>query len=264
MTDGLSFDDLCSLFIVSLLEKAHAFSGDQLSKFQRSRLGESMTADIRKLGDMVFPAARTPLISAAAREAADALGCDLRNETWHSQKKIDGYKTFTYEHVFPVREIRLALGKAPDVAAATEVLNRMLWVAWITKGEDKRLHELGFASTRSDPWSAYRQAGIELLSDAQESAFNQVLPCAACGEPGGYLVTASINDNAQGRLLIYCDECRRAKIDMLPVSLPLAIVLQDPNAALELLYRSGATASDRDHVALMLRIPRHEWGFASS
>lgn len=182
MTDGLSFDDLCSLFIVSLLEKAHAFSGDQLSKFQRARLGESMTADIRKLGDMVFPAARTPLLSAAAKEAADALGCDLLSETWHSQKKIDGYKTFTYEHVFPVREIRLALGKAPDVAAATEVLNRMLWVAWITKGEDKRLHELGFASIRRDHWSAYRQAGIELLSDAQEppqsmSSTSSASPC---------------------------------------------------------------------------------------
>jgi len=165
MADSMPFERLCLLFVKSLLDKAHAYAGEDLSKFQRSRLGEAMTADIRKLGDMVFPAARTPRISAAARHLADSMGADLRRETWHSQKKLDGYKTFTYEHLYPVREIRAALSRASTTSDAMHVLDRMLWVAWITKDEDKRLRELGFGSVREHPLQAYEAAGITLDPD---------------------------------------------------------------------------------------------------
>ena len=112
VTEGMSFEELCSLFVASLLAKAHAYASAPLSPFQRSRLGEAMTADIRKLCDMAVPAARAPMVSVAAQRVAESLGVDLLQQTWHSQKKVDGYKTFTYEHLNPVREIRLALAKA--------------------------------------------------------------------------------------------------------------------------------------------------------
>lgn len=166
---GMTFEQLCGLFVKSLLDKAHAYAGPELTKFQRSRLGESMTADIRKLGDMVFPAARRPLISSAAKAQADSLGHDLRRETWHSQKAIDGYKVFTYEHLFPVRQIRAALGRCSDVDDALDVIDQMLWVAWITKDEDKRLSDLGFTSSRPDPYFAYEKAGIELVVDGDDA-----------------------------------------------------------------------------------------------
>lgn len=168
MGEQTTFDQLCALFVKSLLDKSHAHAGDGLNKFQKSRLGESMTADIRKLGDMVFPAARRPLISMEAEEAARALGRDLRVETWHSQKAIDGYKVFTYEHLYPVRQIRTALGTARDVDEAMAILRQMLWVAWITKEEDKRLRDLGYTSNRPDPYFAYEHAGIELVVDNDE------------------------------------------------------------------------------------------------
>jgi hypothetical protein len=164
MTTGPSFEQLCSLFVASLLEKAHAFVGDELTQFQRSRLAESMTSDIRKLGDMAFPAARTPLVSTAAKHHADAMGADLLAATWHSQKKIDGYKTFTYEHLYPVRQIRVTLTQAATIAEAMSVLDDMLWVAWITKEEDLALRTGGFVSFRDDPFRAYGECGITLLA----------------------------------------------------------------------------------------------------
>lgn len=66
MSEGMSFARLCSLFVDSL--KARAYAGDSLTPFQHSRLGGSMTIEIRELCDTAFPAARIPSVSGAARQ----------------------------------------------------------------------------------------------------------------------------------------------------------------------------------------------------
>lgn len=257
MADATSFERLCSLFARSLLDQAHAYESDQLSKFQRSRLGEAMTAEIRKLGDMAFPAARAFKVSVAAKGLADSLGQDLNQHTWHSQKKLDGYKTLTYEHFFPVREIRLELAKQSTASGAMRVLDRMLWVAWITKQEDARLRERGYGSIRPDPVLAYREAGIELLPQYPPIVGPTRPPpdCAACGSSGGWLVTGGSRSNSPGRLLVYCERCRHERAEDLGVALPLAVFEEDPEGIIAALYAGGATRSDAAHVMGMLDVP---------
>lgn len=265
MSQGMSFEQLCQVFVRGLLDKAHAWAGGRLSTYQRSRLAEAMTADIRKMGDMVFPAARLPRVSVAAKELADSQAVDLSILTWHAQKKVDGYKTFTYEHFFPVLEIRKALAKAADVDEAMVVLDRMLWVAWITKQEDAELHRLGYGSKRPDPYMAYREAGIELLplgtTPGQGPAHRD---CSRCGQrPATWLVTGGDRSNAPGRVLVYCDPCRHEMAADLGVVLQLAAFYQDPVAILASLYESGVTHSAPDFVAELLGVPLGSWGAAA-
>jgi hypothetical protein len=261
MAKATTFEQLCTIFARGLLDQARAFSSGELTTFQRSRLGDAISIELRKLGDMAFPAARAPYVSAAASRAAEAMDVDLLQHTWHSQKKMDGYQTFTYEHLFPVREIRAALGAAESVRDAMTILDDMLWVAWITKDEDRRLRKLGFASVRPDPWGAYEAAGIELLpGTARVSGPVLNRQCARCGERAAtVLVTGGQRSSAPGRILLYCDNCREEFQALLEVVLPLDVVQADPAGILSALYRGGATRSDPDQVADMIGVPVGAW-----
>ena len=229
MSEEMSFAALCSLFVDSLMKKAHAYVGDSLTPFQRSRLGESMTIEIRKLCDMAFPAARTPMVSAAARQKAEVMGAELRQVTWQGQKKVDGYQVFRYEHFYPVYEIRLALARAAGVDEGLRVLDRMLWVAWVTKEENAKLDLLKFGKLRPNPYLAYEKAGIELLPDDPSApVFEPPVTCMSCAQrPAVAAAIGSITSNAPGRALHYCGDCRRSKADLLARVFPLSVALND-------------------------------------
>jgi hypothetical protein len=164
MTDQDHFQWLCSLFVRGMWDKCRAFAGVDLNPHQRSRLGEAITADFRKLCDMVFPAARPYRISVAAADLARNMGVDLAVQTWHSQKKFDpGHKLFHYEHMHPVFGVRKVIGAAATQDEAMAILDRTLYLSWITKPEDLSLTAHGFAKHRDDPLYAYRVSGIPLL-----------------------------------------------------------------------------------------------------
>lgn len=258
----MSFEQLCRVFVRGLLEKSHAWRYGKLSDYQRSRLADAITTDIRKLGDMVFPAARLPRVSAAAKELADLHGVDLSTLTWHAQKKVDGYKTFTYEHFFPVLEVRKALSSAADVDEAMGVLNQMLWVAWITKQEDARLHQLGYGSKRPDPYKAYSEAGIELIPvDTEPAHMSCKRDCSRCGQRAAtWIVTGGEHSNAPGRVLLYCDTCRHEMATDFGVALQLVVFYQAPETILASLYGSGVIQTDPRFVVALLGIAERGWG----
>lgn len=166
MRSPMTFDQLCSLFVRGLVDKAHASASRDLDKAQLLRLGESVTTDLRQLSDMVFPAARTPRVSVAADKLAASVGVDLRTHTWHSNKRLDLHRLFTYEHVYPVSGIRLALTATPTETSAMDLLDQMLWVAWITKEEAAHLSLIDSSGLGADPLVVWDRAGIHLVPDA--------------------------------------------------------------------------------------------------
>src|SRR5688572_5324758 len=102
---GERFDDLVRPFAVAIfaLSTARVDEALALTRFQDARMREAISTLIRKACDVVYPAVRVPEVSVAADAAAQQLGVDLRQQTWHSQKTFDpGYKVFHYEHMQPV------------------------------------------------------------------------------------------------------------------------------------------------------------------
>jgi hypothetical protein len=162
------FSDLVRPFAeaIAALSGARLNGSLGLTNFQDARFREAISTMIRKASDVVYPAVLVPEVSVAANAAAAELGIDLRQETWHSQKKFDpGYKVFHYEHMRPVGAILTMASEADSVDTIVNVLRTELKVAWITKEEDKALRALGFAAKRPDPDAAYEAAGIYLLSE---------------------------------------------------------------------------------------------------
>ncbi|WP_457188651.1 hypothetical protein [Nocardioides sp. P5_E3] len=157
------FASLVEPFTAGLLHKCHALHDLDLNGHQRSRLRESTSIELRKLCDILVPAARLPRISEAASEIARSMDVDLLAATWHSQKKIDAYKIFTYEHMTPISWFVHRLGSAQSTAEVLEVIDDHMWIAWVTKEEDAELRVKGYAHKRPDPAAAYEDAGIALL-----------------------------------------------------------------------------------------------------
>jgi len=145
------------------MSKVEGMRDPEFSRPQVSRLRESISADLRKLGDMAIPTVRPPFISVAAAARATAIGVNLKGETWHTQTRFDpGRKVFHYEHLMPLAEIIKLLTVAGDERVVLQVLCDNLSVAWITKEEDSRLTKMGYRSNRPDPMRAYTAAKIEL------------------------------------------------------------------------------------------------------
>lgn len=157
------FASLVEPFAAGLLHKCRALHELGLNAHQRSRLREAISIDLRKLCDILVPAARPPRISEAANAVASSMGVDLRNTTWHSQKKVDGYRTFTYEHMTPINWFVSEIGKATSPEEVLNIIDQNMWISWVTKEEDAELRRLGYASARPNPASAYKDAGITLL-----------------------------------------------------------------------------------------------------
>jgi hypothetical protein len=165
-----AFDGLVRPFAAAIyaLSTARSNGSLELTKFQDARFREAIATLIRKACDVIYPALVVPEVSVAADAAAKTLGIDLRQETWHSQKRFDpGYKVFHYEHMQPVGAILALASRADSVDGVLETLRRELRLVWITKEEDKALNALGFASKRPNPDEAYEAAGIELVRSAE-------------------------------------------------------------------------------------------------
>ena len=157
------FRQLVTPFARGLLDKAAALRELDLNKHQRARLGESLSTDIRKLCDILVPAARFPEVSKAAAAAAAGIGVDLRTQTWHSQPKFDPQRVvFHYEHMNPVAVLVAAIRNATDTTQIIDIIYEQLRQAWILKVEDKQLTALGLSHKRPDPLAAYEAAGIVL------------------------------------------------------------------------------------------------------
>ncbi|QSR30775.1 hypothetical protein CFI00_09775 [Nocardioides sp. S5] len=175
------FASLVEPFAAGLLHKCHALLDLDLNSHQRSRLREAISIDLRKMCDILVPAARPPRISEAANAIAATMGVDLRTATWHSQKKIDGYKTFTYEHMTPVNWFVSKIGEATSPEEVLGIIDQHMWITWVTKEEDAELRRLGYSSTRPNPASAYEDAGVALLPVEPDPD----LPSAKSDTPAG-------------------------------------------------------------------------------
>ncbi len=162
--DGsLTLKDVMRPFVAAIIAKRPLLNLP-LSDRQRRRILESISDDLRKLGDVVTPTLVDPLVSVAARAAADEKGIDLCQEDWHSQTRFDpGRGLFHVEHVTTVRALREMCLHAPSEDPLIDSLTAGIRIAWILKEEDARLTQLGYRGHRPDPDTAYRQAGIELV-----------------------------------------------------------------------------------------------------
>ena len=158
-----TLEDVMRPFVAAIVAKRPLLDL-ALSNRQRRRVLESISGDLRKLGDVVTPTLIAPLVSIAAREAAERKGIDLCQEDWHSQTRFDpGRGLFHVEHVTTVSALRDVCLRAPSPEALIRSLTTGIRIAWILKAEDAELTRLGYRSHRPDPGVAYRQAGIDLV-----------------------------------------------------------------------------------------------------
>lgn len=157
--------DLCQPFANGLLDKARALDRLDLTKHQTAGFVTSMSVDIRKLCDITVPTHIRPEVSQSAMDLAEAMGIDLRRQTYQSQPKFDpGRHLFHYEHMTPVATVVAAVRRAGTVEEVVGLLETGIRVAWITKDENSQLNALGYASKRPDPDAAYAEAGITLMA----------------------------------------------------------------------------------------------------
>lgn len=92
------------------------------------------------------------------------------------------------------------------------------------------------------------------------TADRHFVACARCGDPARYLVSQRYEpDSIAGRLMPYCDPCRREYAASVAVAIPLDIVRNDPDRVLTHLYRDGFTATVPDGLPEMLRVPDSGW-----
>jgi hypothetical protein len=160
-------DQLLRLYAQSIFAKAGALKALALTPNQRKRLCETITAEIRACGGLLYPEVRVPEVSKAALQEADRIGVNLRAQTWRSQPSFDrGRKAFHWEHVNPIACIQEACEAAESEEAILDALAR-LRVAWILKREDQELTGRRFRSKRPDPEGAYQEAGIVLVKQEQ-------------------------------------------------------------------------------------------------
>jgi hypothetical protein len=150
--DGsLTLEDVMRPFVAAIVAKRPLLNL-KLSDRQRRRILESISGDLRKLGDVVTPTLVAPLVSIAAHAAAERKGVDLCQEDWHSQTLFDpGGSLFHVEHVTTVRALREMCLHAPSEEALIHSLTAGIRIAWMLKEEDARLTQLDYRSHRPDP-----------------------------------------------------------------------------------------------------------------
>jgi len=159
---GLKMKNLSKLrnvFAISIAEKVMALNTYDLAANERSRLKESIGDDIRKFTDFLRPA-----LSENAKKTAESKNIDLINLNWHTQSKVDpSRRIFHLEHFFPVRETRNKCLQSKGPEEVDQVLLNDVKICWILKSEDAKLTDLGYRSTRPDPYLAYEKAGIKII-----------------------------------------------------------------------------------------------------
>lgn len=148
-------------FALSIHAKAKALNEGNLTDFQKSRLKESISDDIKKYTNFV-----PHRVSQAAQAIADTLHrpVNLSEMTWHDQTGFDQDRSlFIVEHKRPVNALRHECINAESCDAVEQILAERLVAAWITRAEDNKLTRLGYGINRPDPCYAYNQARIVLL-----------------------------------------------------------------------------------------------------
>ncbi len=156
-----SIEQLQQPFAESILAIVSALRNLSLASAQRSRLLEAVSDDIRKYTDLL-----TPVVSVAAKSAADRLRIDLSTRGWHDQSKFDpGREVFFFEHMTPVSKVRDECLKATSVEQILSILREKLRIVWILRVENEKLNALGYSSDRADPAAAYHHAGIRIVGD---------------------------------------------------------------------------------------------------
>lgn len=84
--------------------------------------------------------------------------------------------------------------------------------------------------------------------------------CSRCGVPPLWLVAVPLDETKRaGRLLVYCDKCRREMAARLGTVLPLTMLDQNADIILTLLYKCGATASEPVAAAETIRVEVGAW-----
>lgn len=103
-----------------------------------------------------------PRWSKAVQELADQHGVTLNRLVGKQRKMRDAFPkgAVIFEHMVPVKTMLWAIINNPEDA---EAILLSACTVWVTKEENDKLNELGYANDRSDPAEAYRQAGIELV-----------------------------------------------------------------------------------------------------
>src|SRR5437870_1426135 len=109
----MTIEQVLRVFAQSILSKSKALTSPQLTENQQKRIRDSITADIRACGGLLFPEQRLPEVSKAAHEMAERLGVPIGEMTWRNQTKHDaGRKVFHWEHVDTISGIQEACEQA--------------------------------------------------------------------------------------------------------------------------------------------------------
>jgi hypothetical protein len=148
-----------SPFALSIYAKASYLKHNSMSKFEKARLLESISDDIKKCTTFT-----KPKISKAALVKSAVLNIDLHKMNWHNQNKFDpGRKIFHYEHYITVSNIRNICLRSENEDDILRILISIPQIVWILKEEDNKLTKLGYRSKRSNPEEAYWKAEIEIV-----------------------------------------------------------------------------------------------------
>lgn len=85
--------------------------------------------------------------------------------------------------------------------------------------------------------------------------------CSRCGSQPHWLVTAGYQSPTErtGRLLVYCDTCRRDMNPVLGAVVPLELATSQPELILGFLYENAYTTSHPGTVAEILQLPAVTW-----
>ena len=114
-----------------------------------------------------------------------------------------------------------------------------------------------------DDWFLQRPSPQTLnVGDSDAMDRRSSLACMTCGQRSAAWLVAYGYDGpgGAGRILHYCGDDMRERIDALSFVLPLTAVLQDPDRWLGLVYEAGLSTSAPELVAEHLGLdPRSPW-----
>jgi hypothetical protein len=126
-------------------------------KTDRSHMRRQISVSIRNATD--HPCFGTS-VSKSAKDLADERGIPIEKMSHANQNRWDPKRVlFAYEHMVPVKNLMYAVIAAPEKA---EEILRSAMVVWVTRAENTRLNDLGYAHNRPDPQKCYEEAGIKV------------------------------------------------------------------------------------------------------
>jgi len=88
----------------------------------------------------------------------------------------------------------------------------------------------------------------------------EVLSCSACGDAAVWFVTIPYStEEKAGRALAYCSDCRRSRLALVDVAIPIPVLMADQDLVLGLLYELGFVATDPEALVEVLGLTRGAW-----